>query len=90
MVITHSIATPHGYALVHQDNILWPIARAEAEMRAQTSCWWIPGSVVIEVPAGGGVLWIAETPDGCQRLLSVTGEVPGHLIALLRQGIPII
>lgn len=86
----HAIPTIYGPALIHQDNVLWPIARAEAEMRAQTSGWWIPGSVVIEVPAGGGVFWIAETPDGCQRLLSVVGEVPSHLITLLRQGISII
>lgn len=89
MVIAHAISTPHGNALVHQDNVLWPVARAEAEMRAQTSYWWIPGSVVVEVPFRGGALWIAETPDGRQRLLSVAGEVPSHLLALLRRGISI-
>ena len=86
----HSIQMPHGPALIHQDNVLWPVARAEAEMRAQTSGWWVPGSVVIEIPAGGGVLWMAETPDGRQRLLSISGEVPIHLIAMLRNGFPII
>lgn len=86
----HAIPMPHGQALVHQDTVLWPVAKAEAEMRAQTSPWWVPGSAVLEVPAGDGVMWLAETPDGEQRLLSYAGRVPGHLLAILRRGLAIV
>ena len=76
-------------ALVHQNEILWPVAKAEAEMRAQTSPWWVSGTTVHEIPAGDGVLWLAETPDGCLRLLSHTKNVPVRLLTLLRQGLPV-
>lgn len=86
----HAIQMPYGPAIVHQDDVLWPVARAEAEMRAQTSRWWVPGTSVLEVPAGDGVMWLAEAPDGELRLLSLSGRVPVHLLALLRQGISIV
>jgi len=86
---SHVVARIGSEILVHRNEVLWPVAKAESEMRAQTSPWWVTGAIVHEVPAGDGVLWIAETPDGSQRLLSHTRDVPAHLVALLRQGLSI-
>lgn len=86
---SHVVAQIKREVLVYRNEVLWPLARAEAEMCAQTSPWWVLGAIVHEVPAWDGVLWIAEAPDGSQRLLSHTRDVPAHLLTLLRQGLPI-
>lgn len=86
---SHVVARIDKEVLVYWNEVPWPVAKAEAEMRPQTSPCWIPGAIVHEISAGDGVLGVAETPDGSQRLLSHIRDVPAHLLTLLCQGQPI-
>lgn len=64
----------------------WDKAREEISLQAKTAPWWTPETSFLSVPIMQGVLYFAEMEDGKQRPLGIAGHLPGHILAMVRQG----